>query len=160
MRFKFLSGDVNFREYGGKWISPRQNNGEFDYWLVLELINWHDAVGKKEAPAHYNVSLSVVSPQEAGAENLAQAKECCGWEDGVRGIPSEEIAVEMLHSYGVSAPVWSKDGNNYRQLMREAHKETIGISCLFGFYMDRPVNMLGSTGWDFIRGNITAGLSC
>jgi hypothetical protein len=146
---------MDYATYGGKWIGPRQSNGEFDYWLVLELINWHDVVGEGYAPAHYHVSLSVVSPQEAGEENLAQAKECCGEEKDM----DDTTKVKALHDYGVCTPVWSKDGNNYRKLMREAHKQTMSVVGLFGFYMDRPVNALGSTGWDFVKGNITAGLS-
>jgi len=39
MRFKFLTGDVNWETYGGKWVSPKLNNGDFDYWLVLEFVN-------------------------------------------------------------------------------------------------------------------------
>ena len=38
MRFSFLSGDMNFTRYGGKWISTRRNNGEFDYYFVIELL--------------------------------------------------------------------------------------------------------------------------
>ena len=66
MRFSFLTGDVDFATYGGKWISTRQSNGEFDYYFVIELLNWRETVGQREAPPEtYNVSLSVVSPQEA-----------------------------------------------------------------------------------------------
>ena len=65
MRFYFLTGDVNYTTYGGKWISTRQSNGDFDYYFVIELLNWREAVGDREAPPEtYNVSLSVVSPQE------------------------------------------------------------------------------------------------
>jgi len=28
----------------------------------------------------------------------------------------------------------------------------------FGFMMDKPINRIGSTGWDFIKGDINAGL--
>ena len=38
VRFTFLSGDCNWSDYGGKWISQKFNNGDFDYWLVRELI--------------------------------------------------------------------------------------------------------------------------
>ena len=62
MRFKFLTGDVNFLDFGAKWISSKRNNGDFDYWLVIELINWAEAVGEKEAPARYNLSHCVVAP--------------------------------------------------------------------------------------------------
>ena len=78
MRFSFLTGDVNFTTYGGKWISTRQSNGEFDYYFVIELLNWRETVGRREAPPEtYNVALSVVSPQEA-QDKIGAALDCCG----------------------------------------------------------------------------------
>ena len=64
MRFSFLSGDMNFTRYGGKWISTRRNNGEFDYYFVIELLNWRETVGRERAAETYNVSVSIVSPDE------------------------------------------------------------------------------------------------
>jgi hypothetical protein len=151
---------VNFTQYGGKWISTRQNNGDFDYYLVIELLNWRETVGEREAPAKYNVSLSVVSPDEA-KDNIGAALECCGitaemleTANGYRAA----LLVDALHSYGVHTPVWSKDGNNWRALMREARNQAQCCAGLFGFYLDRPVNAIGTTGWEALRGDITAGL--
>lgn len=48
-------------------------------------------------------------------------------------------------------------GNNKGELLKAARKELLGVDMLFGFYMDRPLNAIGSTGWDFIKGDITAG---
>ena len=112
----------------GKWISNRQTNGEFDYYFVIELLNWQEAVGNDAPPETYNVSLAVVSPQEAGKENCRRATDCCGMGDG----QCEEVLVEALHGYGLSVPVWSKDGNNYKQLMCEARREAQIAASLFG----------------------------
>jgi len=62
IRFTWLTGDMNWADYGGKWISQKLNNGDFDYFLVLEVWNWFESVGAKEAK--YNVSLSIVSPSQ------------------------------------------------------------------------------------------------
>ena len=35
MNLKFLTGDINWTEYGGKFVTKKLNNGDFDYWLVL-----------------------------------------------------------------------------------------------------------------------------
>jgi hypothetical protein len=51
MKFKFLTGDINWQTYGGKFISKKLNNGEFDHWLVIEVTNWANAVGEREAKA-------------------------------------------------------------------------------------------------------------
>jgi len=69
------------------------------------------------------------------------------------------MKVELLASYGVYAVLSRHDGNNYRAVLKEARKEAYMASALmFGFYMDRPQNRIGSTGWDTIQGNLLAGL--
>lgn len=152
MRFTFLTGDTNWMDYGGKWISSKLNNGDWDYWLVLELLNWHDAIGEDESPAKYHVELSAVAPSALSAGTMAQVIRSCGWE----GMPDNELAkVEICHSYGVKAVLHSADGNNARKLIQEAKAAAkIQGDFLFGFAMDRPQNRIGNDGWDFISGNI------
>ena len=160
IRFRFLSGDADYATYGGKWISNRQNSGEFDYYFVIELMNWEEVVGEREAQevgATYNVSLSVVSPQEAGESNLHQAYDCCGIEPDMLARAEEngylaEMQVEALHGYGLYTPVFDANGNNWRKLMRQARQEAHNCEMLFGFYMDKPVNRIGETGWERLRG--------
>ena len=159
IKFSFLTGDINWLEYGGKWVSKKLNNGEFDYWLVLELTNMDDACGRdNEGQAKYNVCLSAISPSEAG-ENLQKAYACCGMEDADEEVKNNLLVqVECLHSYGVHAPLWQENGNNAHKLLKEGRKQALLSCSLFGFFMDAPKNRIGSTGWDCIKGDITAGL--
>lgn len=154
-KFKFLTGDTNWLDYGSKWVSKKLNNGEFDYWLVIEILNMDDACGRdNEGKDKYNVSLSCVSPGEAGAENIAKAKECCGYEDGTLTLTDIGL-VEMLSSYGVAAHLWQADGNNAHKLLKEAKKEAnIVSSFTFGFSMDKATNRVGTTGWQAIKGQL------
>lgn len=157
-KFRFLTGDVNWLAYGGKWVSRKLNNGDFDYWLVIELVNIDDACGRdNEGQPRYNVSLSAVSPSEAGA-NMARALECCGVDPNDPAATNVLVQVECLHSYGIHVPLWVGNGNNARKLLREARRQACPATGLFGFYMDRAVNRIGTTGWEAIRGDITAGL--
>jgi len=147
MRFKFLTGDMDWREYGGKWISKKLNNGDFDYWMVIELINMNEHVIDPDYT--YWVILSAVSPDEA-KEHLDRAYECYGIED--IDEKTDFMNVEVLHGYGISAPLWDDMGNNYKDLMKEAHRQASISETLFGFYMDKPKNRIGATGWDVIQG--------
>lgn len=160
IKFKFLTGDVNWIDYGGKWVSKRLNNGEFDYWLVLELLNMDDACGRdNEGQAKYCASLAVVSPSEAG-EELNKAAECCGYDQAQLANASDLCKVEMLHSYGVYAQTWTASGNNAHKLLREGKREAmLQATFTFGFVMDRAMNRIGTTGWEALRGDITAGLT-
>lgn len=155
LNFKVLSGDVDWLSYGGKWVSKKLNNGDFDYWLVLEFVNLED-VDPSATPPRYMVTLSAVSPDEA-KEHLESAFRCCGFsEDHFKKefIESIECKIEALHSYGVYALLWSETGNNAKDLLKEARLEAIKTTMLFGYYMDRPENMIGNTGWDLIRGDL------
>ena len=155
MEFDFLVGDVNWEDYGGKWISPRLNNGDFDYWLVIEFINWLDATGELFDGNEFLATIASVSPSEVSPEDLDSAISCCGWED----MELNDITkVELLSSYGILAQLWQESGNDAEALLKKAKQAAPVVSGLFGFFMDSPQNAIGSTGWDVIKGDLLAGL--
>lgn len=134
------------RERRAKWISRKaQHNGDWHYWFSVEL-------SPGEGDRDYHIAVNVVSP-EAAANDLPEAMCAMGW-----GEPPEKWTqaqlVEALVDYGVSALLWYKRGSNYRELLKEARNAIRAASFLFGFYMDRPVNALGATGWDAIAGRL------
>ena len=153
MKFKMLSGDINWQEYGGKFVSKKLNNGDWDYWLVINCINMWKATGE-ETPFKYTVEIQAVSPQAAWKLNLDRALDSCGFsdEETEKCRNTELIKVEVLSDYGIFATLWHKDGNNIKSLLKDAHKEVGLIQMLFGFYMDRTENRIGQDGWDFISG--------
>ena len=152
MNFRFLTGDVNWVDYGGKFISKKLNNGDFDYWLVLDFINMHEATGE-ETQDKYVVQILSVSPQEAGEEHVKSAFRCIGFDKEPKDTSDIE-RVLALSEYGIYATIWSSSGNNASKLIREAHKQILPITSLYGFYMDKRENLIGNTGWDFIKGDI------
>jgi len=162
MEFEILYGDDNWEEYGGKWISPKLNNGDFDYWLVLEFINWLDATGELYNDNEFLVELTAVSPDQARDE-LDNAYFCNGFtgEELAEYIGDEldRLNVECLSSYGVSSNLWSEAGNDADALLKKAKQAALVVSGLFGFFMDSPQNRIGSTGWDTISGDLLAGLN-
>ena len=171
IRFKFMSGDVDWQTYGGQFVSKRLANGydgkgavkgqdyDFHYWLVMDVRPNEDWEHGSKDPKYW-VSLAVVSPESADPKELQAAINS-------QGIPANELPgfmadplflVECLHSYSTAAYVWQGEGNNLSVLMKEARKEAQLVEMLFGFYMDRPQNMIGSTGWDCVKGDLLAGL--
>lgn len=158
MRFKFLTGDMNWQTYGGSFVSKKLNNGEFDYWLVLKVDNWNEY--ERNPKETYLVSLLSVSPSEAGQDKLDSAFRCCGLDSDEQAELRKDsmVQVESLVSYGVYAQLWTASGNNLRKLLKVAHEQADIASSLYGFYMDRPQNRIGTDGWEMQRGNITAGL--
>lgn len=135
MKLKHVQGELGSEAI---WISRKFNNGDWDYWLALELINLKEAMGD-ESEHKYLMNVSVVSPEAAGPEKLESALSFLCMENS--DIKNEEDKVVVL-------------GNNYKKLMKEARVEMEKINMLFGFYMDKQINQFGNTGWDFVSGNI------
>lgn len=148
----FLKGRVEFNTFV---MVYKDNNGDWDYWVLMKVINLHEDMDESYENK-YLCELVAVS-LEAGKKELKSARSfLC-----LNGVKlTEDQKVETLAEHGTSATLWSKEGNNYRELIREAMKEAKMIkSITFGFMMDRPQNRIGSTGWDFIKGDIDAGLN-
>jgi len=159
LNFQFLSGDVNWTEYGGKWISKElygkdYNEDDFRYYIVMELINMDELI--KTTEKRYRVILSICTPDVEYTE-LKSAFECCGYTedflDSYKGN-KDHIKVDALTSYGACAAVWNAAGNNYKELMREAREQAYQISLDPSIFLDEVYNMIGNTGWDFMRGEI------
>lgn len=162
IKFKFLTGDINWQEYGGKFISKKLNNGDFDYWLILSVDNLHECMDENH-PNKYLVSVNAIAPSELPEKEIESALQSMGQEDlspaeftkkyGMLGL------LEAISGYMGGAMIFYDEGNNLRKLMKNAREqaEEMGVF-LFGFAMDRTMNRIGSTGWDILRGDITAGL--
>jgi hypothetical protein len=155
MKWQFLMGDVNWGDYGGKFIGPKINHGDFDFWPVIDVINMKDACGD-EATETYHVELSIVAPSEVNEDELAAAIRSCGRDDV--DLDNPLVAVELHHSYGHRAVLWQESGDDLRQLMHDAKKEAKwrAEGILFGIVMDGPQNAIGTTGWDMVKGDLLA----
>lgn len=155
LKFKFLTGDVNWKEYGGTFVSKRLNNGDFDYWMVIE-------VGRMPDDDQHYVMLCAVAPTEVPEKEWNSAKQSWGMADADMQNFLDRFGdlakVEILASYGTKALVWQNTGTNLQVLLKEAHREADLCSIMFGYYMDRRQNAVGATGWDFLQGNVWGGL--
>jgi len=101
----------------------------------------------------------VVAPGELPEEEIKAAIKSCGWDEFDRSNARQLI--EVICSYGCGkALIWDGYSNNYRKLMKQARDGAYQQLSMpgMGFAMDRPQNAIGSTGWDFLKGDITAGL--
>lgn len=158
MKTRFLCGDVDWQTHGGKFITKKLNNGDWDYWLVLDFMNL-DKLDLAMGNDKYRVDILAVSLQAAGQNKIDTALEFWGAEnlDAIRPEYRNDVAIEALLDYGVYAPLQTFAGNNCQKVLKEARAQLECISKLFGFYMDKPKNIVGNTGWDFIKGDLGLG---
>jgi len=102
------------------------------------------------------ISIRAVSPSEASDEAKKDSLFAIGLErmnNKISEIKPFEMA-NILNEYGLGAVLFSDSGDNAEELFKIARKECEKIELIFGFYMDKQLNMIGNTGWDFIKGEI------
>jgi hypothetical protein len=142
-------------DYEKTWVSEEWHNGDFNLRLatrVMYLDEWDDEITKN---GKYSITILAVSPEAVGKDRIGDAIDYLGYDEHV--ITDTELGYtryEVLLQYGIYATLWGKQGNNLKKLLSEAKKEVNNIHTMFGFYMDKPENLIGNNGWDFIRGNI------
>ena len=132
------------------WVWNKPVDIEHPAYLVVKLESteeWGDNPHFK-----YYCELLAVGPDWISDENLKRGLDCGISVEEFRNAPIH-AQVEMLAEVGLSAHLWNKAGNNKNELVKEARKQAQLASVFFGFYMDRHQNAMGSTGWDWIRGN-------
>lgn len=162
---KQIGGDVDFKAYDGIFASKQFNNGEFNYWYVLKTYNNYDSMGEEEAKKNgkYTFILSVVAPSQQTEENIKSNFSFYGidlTDKQIEDIKNEksEFHINQLLDISTGATIYQDMGNNWKVLFKAVKEEIAKCNIFFGFYMDKYQNRIGSTGWDFIKGDITAGL--
>ena len=137
------------------WRSNRLNNGEFDYWLVVHV---QDVTDYHDMPFNYIGTVMVVAPSQVSASTRDHYLSSLGLEDDPDSMKPADLAM-LLAETGCGACVMQITGRNRARITRAAKQECQAIEMLFGFYLDRPVNRIGTTGWDMLQGNLLAGLN-
>jgi hypothetical protein len=139
--------------YGEYFVSQKLRNEDWHYFLVIgirDVREFSDETG-------FLVEITAVSPEAAGEDAVKQALDSCGLED-TEDMNDQAIAVELAN-YGTCATLWHKIVPEKEGMEVMAKSEAERIKMLFGFYMDQQQNRIGSTGWDFIEGNVLGGLA-
>lgn len=134
------------------------------YWRRLEperfhLIVWFDwHEHENEPPLHYNVALVEVDLREAGDEAFKQVRSYVG--EGVELERDNPWTADAFKSYGLAAPLLDNSGNNLHRLLAAAKRESKRLDDpeVLEEAMSRPVNRIGSTAREFMRGGINRGL--
>jgi hypothetical protein len=128
-------------------------DSDWPVYFVIRLIETDDYDREWARRGKYHVELSAVAPGAVGPVTLRRAAGSYGMDPDAAERLSERDEAELLHSCGIKAPLWQKQGNNRGKLLRAARAELAMLtSFTFGFRMDCACNGLGETGWDWIAG--------
>lgn len=106
----------------------------------------------------YHMSLLAVNPGIQTAKGIESAVSSIGEDKDFWDALSVEGKIELLVDVGNTARLWEQAGVDLGDLRTQAdaaYKESL---ILGGFKLDRAQNAIGSTGWDFLVGDVTGGL--
>lgn len=146
------------RDDSSYWISSKHNNSDFDYWLVIHLLCLADYPDIHDYD--YHIQIMVIAPgevPESVRDEYISSLGCNDDEYDHADTDARTMAILLAES-GCGPTVWSKSGNNRKKLYREAIQEAQAIEMLLGFYLDKPINRIGTTGWEMLRGDFLAGM--
>lgn len=162
--WKCMYADVNWEDYGGKWAYPDPRKALC--WYVLDFVNMDEACGRdNDGQPTYICEVNLVDLTVLSGRQVSQALESCG--PGADALEAMSVAdrcfalMIAVHDYGIKAPLYSASGNRatwVRAEARRAAEELMDDDDRFTAALDRPVNKIGSTAADFLRGDIEAGL--
>jgi len=127
----------------------------------VEITDWWEVEGKEYKP-HYTVELSEVDILQLSDETIKTAIASTGmhFEDGTR--PRDFELAEILFSYGNKALLWQWSGPVRWRLERTAKRVSEYFQAdqaALDFFMARPVNKLGTSALDYMKGNINMNAS-
>lgn len=147
--------DGEYDEDGTILISKFIIDADFPVYLVITVTNWHEATGERDDP-EWEVSLKAVSPAAVDDKVRASALESSGMDLEEAKSLEERILwlIEALTDYGATAPIADFRSDDANAAVLAARQEAVLAQSLLGFYMDRKVNAMGSTGWQFIQGTL------
>lgn len=162
--FDKVSGNAwpeDYEDECGMWRHAQAIDAEGPIWLYIRM---DELPGDCAGPHHHKwmASLVGVSPFFATNASVCSALESCGdyleeaWDD--LDDAHRELAVcETLISYGVYCPVVHKTSTRAKGAFKGCAQEAVFPTMMWGVVADRTVNAVGSSGWDFLRGELGFG---
>jgi hypothetical protein len=153
--FKFLTGDCNWSDYGGKFY----RKVGIKRFHIMDVINWIEATGD-DSGFKYRVSLSEVDLRALPVNQLERAKRSCGWETEPPEFFTEKLTLDMVHSYMGGVPLGEYMGNNLNKLMKQARATSADLDDpdQYETAMNRVVNGIGSTAREYGQGDFNSAM--
>lgn len=126
------------------------NNGDFNYRVFINIVDYNKAAGVNGFFVNVCIAKTVRSLKASQVKDILK---CFGIDN------KSNLSDFDVFDYGYNACI-TKHPSRVETIQEakniaNSFKENIDIyTRLIGFYLDRPQNMIGDTGWDFLDGNI------
>lgn len=139
-----------------------EDDRRVDCKLLIETNDYYGLTGDDTMKGTVEVNVLLVPLPEAldAGQRESVAHSC--------GVEPDELTIEDVCSYGCYVPMSSEvvkgvdddaplDADKVQDKVRTAYKCLDCIGSMAGFYLDRPMNAMGSSGWDFMESFVKGG---
>jgi hypothetical protein len=147
--FEEIYDDGYNQTYVTKDIFLHEEEGlTFEYVYTVKSMDLYEATGDEEHENKSLVELSLVVHPNSITESMLK-----GISDSM-GVDIEDMNIEDVLSYGgAHVTIDYKEVENERvpEVVEGAMTAQKAVDGLRGFYLDKPWNPIGTTGWDVIE---------
>lgn len=138
-------------------ITSAEHGGDDPDTHLFVRIEYTDEWG--DNPEYrYHASVVACGPGWPSDENLKSYLDTIGMTvEEFRGFPIRSQC-QILVDTGCYATIWQDGGNNIGKLLATARQQLRELNFMIGFRLDANQNAIGSSGWDFMKGDILSGI--
>lgn len=130
-----------------KTYSHEDEEFSFDYKYVVRTNDYSDGGhGVEEYDDIYEIELFLVISPESMHEKIYGGIADC---EGIEKIGYEDV-VEYGIGVLIGSEIMSANDGDHGGMLNTVASVLSGIDLTRGFYLDRPWNMVGNTGWDLV----------
>ena len=127
-------------------ITVNDETGE-KHCLMIEIMNWYEATGEHKDEPYVCFIQSVLDIESLTKEQRDCIVRCSD-------IKENDITAIDVLEYGFTAPLEQSDFQKSKDFTAWINEVLPKVKTMYEFYMDRPVNRIGTTGWKYIRGEL------
>lgn len=138
----------------------REDGLNFDYKYCVEIIDFEECCGGEEMHNKYGIELTLVPVfKSLCKEKQTSVMECCGVEeDAVNSMDIRQYGLgvqvgyeEVVASANDLSSGCFEESDKFKERLTDIASVFETIDALRGFYLDKTMNLIGTTGWDLLN---------
>jgi len=128
---------------------------DFKYRLCVNTIDMEEAVGEEWEGKKWSGRVEIV-PTTVSKDVAERALDCVGisYREYEKLLPKArtDVLTNALLSCGYTIPTpHEAESDDPDEVIEKLKDESPVVESLFGFYADRRLNLIGTTGWDILK---------
>lgn len=141
-----------------KMISRRMFTGKFYFWLIYEM--WEAEENESFTGAKvWRIDVCLIAPEKISRDEWESCFNSVGGENWLEQPVEARVMAEVIHDAGgARAPIFNVESRKNCDALLAADRMLKSAMTDLRATLDKPVNKIGTTGWEALEGKIMAGL--